>query len=295
MTKPFLEYNLADWRRLRPVTQSYKTLRYKLVDRRYMRRPARAGDVASLARAVAGRKVLATIAYADPQAVDWQTRLVRHYLPDVVHIVADNSPDEVSAAAIAEVARARQALYIRLPVNPWHQSSRSHGIAMNWVWRNVLRPGAPEAFGFLDDDIFPTGPDEPFSALRSQDFYGNLRFQGSRWHIWAGYCSFHFGRVADKGLDFGQDWFKALDTGGGNWRALFSHVDPTAIQGASLKVVPYETGATGAKVTLQWLGTWLHETGSEGTAENLQDKRRIVAEILAPHLAAADAARKPAR
>ncbi len=295
MTKPLLEYSLADWRRLRPVTQAYKTLRYGLIDKSYRRRTARIGDIAALVRCVAGKKVLTTIAYADAEAVDWQTRLLRHYLPEVVHIVADNSPDAASAAEVAEVARARNILYVRLPPNPWHQSSRSHGIALNWVWHNIIRPGRPAAFGFLDDDIFPTGSDDPFQALRSQDFFGNIRVQGSRWQLWAGYCAFRFDRVADKELNFGQDWFKELDTGGGNWRVLYSRVDPATIQGAPLELTSYSAGAAGGKVCLQWLGTWLHETGSEGTAENLRDKRQIVAGILAPHLAAADAACKAAR
>jgi len=293
VTKPLLEYNLADWRRLRPVTQAYKTLRYALIDKSYRRRAARAGDIAGLVQTIRGRKVLATIAYADAEAIDWQTRLLCHYLPGVVHIVADNSRDETSAAEIAEVVRGRKVPYVRLPVNPWHQSSRSHGAALNWVWHNIIRPGKPEAFGFLDDDIFPTGADDPFQALGSQDFYGNIRVQGTRWQLWAGYCVFRFERVAGKELNFGQDWFKELDTGGANWRALYSRVDRATIRGAELERSSYSTGAAGS-VSLQWLGSWLHETGSEGTDENLKDKRRIVAGLLKPHLAAADAACKAA-
>jgi len=294
VTKPLLEYNLADWRRLRPITQAYKTLRYALVDKSYRRRAARAGDIARLTQTIRGRKVLTTIAYADAEAIDWQTRLLSHYLPGVIHIVADNSPDAASAAEIAEVAHGRQVPYVRLPVNPWHQSSRSHGAALNWVWHNIIRPGMPEAFGFLDDDIFPTGADDPFQSLRSQDFYGNIRVQGTRWQLWAGYCVFRFGRVAGKELNFGQDWFKELDTGGANWRVLYSHVDPATIHEAKLQRSSYSAGAAGS-VSLQWLGAWLHETGSEGTEENLKDKRRIVAGLLKPHLAAADAACKAAQ
>ena len=110
-------------------------------------------------------------------------------------------------------------------MNPWHSFSRSHGIALNWVWHNILRPGSPRAFGFIDDDLFPTAPDDPFAPLDTQDFFGLVRQEGQKWFLWAGYCTFRFDAVKDKPLDFGQDWFIGLDTGGANWSVLYQHVD----------------------------------------------------------------------
>jgi len=287
MTRPLSEYNLADWRRLRPLTHGIKTLRYRAVDRVYRRQPARAGDPAALARATGGRQLLTTIAFADPEAIDWQGRLVGHYLPRALHLVADNSPDDTSAAAIAAVARNRGLAYVRLPRNPWRDASRSHGIALNWVWHNIVRPGRPQAFGFLDDDLFPTGPDDPFAPLASQDFYGVVREWGPRWFLWAGYCSFRFDRVADKALDFGQDWFKGLDTGGGNWRVLYRHVDRSRIREAGSLYVPFKDGIAVRDGPLQWCGSWLHEIGAMGRSDLQAEKRGVVAALLAPHLAAA--------
>ena len=287
MTKEFREYDWADWRRLRPVTHGLKTLRYRAVDRLYRLRRARDGDVHELRRAVAGRRVLTTIAFADPEATAWQTRLVAHFLPGVLHLVADNSPSADAAAAIKQAAESSGALYLRLPANPWRQSSRSHGIAMNWVWHNVIRPGKPEAFGFLDDDIFPTEPEDPFEPLRAQDFYGDVRDQGRRWQLWAGFCTFRFASVADKPLDFGQDWFKGLDTGGGNWRSLYRYADLRRLRTASRTQVAYPPRTGREDIELQWIGTWMHEVGTKGGPEAVRDKRRLVAGLLAPHLAAA--------
>jgi hypothetical protein len=287
MTRPLSEYSPADWRRLRPLTHAIKTLRYRAVDRLYRRRPARAGDPQALARAIAGRQLLTTIAFADPEAIDWQGRLLGHYLPRPLHLIADNSPDDASAEAIAAVARNRRLAYIRLPQNPWRDASRSHGIALNWVWHNVVRRGRPAAFGFLDDDLFPTGPDDPFAPLESQDFYGVVREWGPRWFLWAGYCSFRFDRVADKPLDFGQDWFKGLDTGGGNWRVLYRHVERARLREAESRYVPFKAGVEMREGPLQWCGSWLHEIGAMGRSDLRAEKRRAVAEILAPHLAAA--------
>src|SRR5262245_55675049 len=98
------EYRLEDWTRLRPLLQGYKTLRNRLVDRVYCAAPAKAGDPAAVANTLRGAKALITVAFKDPQAIDWQAQLVRRYVPDALYIVADNSPDDADADAIAAVA-----------------------------------------------------------------------------------------------------------------------------------------------------------------------------------------------
>ena len=232
------DYSLDDWRRLRPLTHFLKSTRYRLIDWRQMRRPPLAGDVAALREAIRDRNALVTIAFADPQAIEWQARLVRRFVPDALYVVADNSPDDASAAGIAAVARRLDFPYLRLPKNPWHEPSRSHGIALNWVWHNILHPGEPAAFGFLDDDLFPTAPDDPFAALADQDFFGVVRTAADRWFLWAGFCFYRFDRVKSLPLDFGQDWFNGLDTGGGNWRVLYRNVKRGSVRESPIRVDP---------------------------------------------------------
>ncbi len=287
MPKPLFEYSLEDWLRLRPLTHCVKTIRYRLINRWYLARPARAGDVASVARGLRGRKVLATVAFNDPEAIAWQWQLVRRYVPNALYLIADNSASESKATAIAEIARAHAIAYVRLPANPWRWPSRSHGLALNWVWQNVIRLGEPEAFGFIDDDIFPTEPNDPFAPLATQDFFGLARTAGPRWFLWAGFCVFRFDRVKHAPLDFGQDWFAGLDTGGGNWQVLYRHADPARMRWLDTTFVPYREGVDTVDGALQWCGTWLHEIGSTGNRALDADKRRVVAAILAPHLAAA--------
>ena len=287
MPRPICEYTLADWVRLRPVTHALKSWRYDAVNQVYVRWPARAGDRAAIARTIAGRNVLVTIAFNDPEAIGWQAPLVRHYVPSALHIIADNSSDESAARAIMEVAARCKLAYLRLPKNPWSPPSRSHGVALNWVWHNVLHPGMPEAFGFLDDDIFPTAPDDPFAPLDSQNFYGVIREAGQRWFLWAGYCMFRFDAVKDKPLHFGQDWFVGLDTGGANWNVLYRHVDRSALQQAPSAFTPFRPGVALQDGPLHWCGPWLHETGIMGDPAVAGEKRRAVAEILGPHLTAA--------
>jgi len=284
MPKPLFEYGLEDWLHLRPLTHCLKTIRYRGINRWYLARSARTGDVACVARDLRGRKVLATVAFDDPEAIAWQWQLVRRYVPDALYLIADNSASESKSAAIGEIARAHAIAYVRLPANPWRWS-RSHGLALNWIWQNVIRPGEPEAFGFIDDDIFPTAPDDPFAPLATQDFFGLVRTVGPRWFLWAGLCVFRFERVKHAPLDFGQDWFAGLDTGGGNWRVLYRHADPAQLRQLDTRLVPYREGIDTADGALQWCGSWLHEIGF--TRDRLLDaeKRRVVAAMLAPHLA----------
>jgi hypothetical protein len=286
MPKSFAEYSADDWRHLRPVTQAVKSLRYRAIDRGYRRKPARAGDTAALAESIRGRRVLVTIAFDDPALIRWQIRLVRHFVPGVRHLVVDNSAADDAANEIQRIAGAEN--YLRAPQNPWSgdAASRSHGIVLNWAWDNLIRPGEPEAFGFLDHDIFPTAPDNPFAPFATQDIYGVVRTVGRRWFLWAGFCLFRFAAVKNEPLDFGQDWFAGLDTGGGNWSVLYRHIDVATLAQPQTSFIPFKPGIAVADGPLQWCGTWLHEIGLMGAPPLFAEKRRVLAAMLAPHLEA---------
>jgi hypothetical protein len=283
MSKRLTEYTFDDWLRLRPLTRTYKTLRFNAINARHITKPARTGDIAAAVRAMAGQRVLITVAFEDAQAVDWQLRLVRRYVPCDIHLIADNSRNDAQARAVRAVCEAVGAPCLRLPASA-ARSSRSHGLALNWIWTNVVRPGRPAAFGFLDDDFFPTEPDDPFAMLEAQDFFGTVRSAGERWFLWAGFCVFRFDAVADKMLDFRQDWFNGLDTGGGNWDVLYRHAHRERLHHAAMTQGPYRADVSESESYFQWYKGWLHEVGSTGRPDLEADKRAVVATLLKPHL-----------
>ncbi|MGA3115243.1 MAG: hypothetical protein ABSF90_12530 [Syntrophobacteraceae bacterium] len=289
MPKRMADYTLADWSRLRPLTQNYKTLRYRLLNAVYMRRRPLKGNLGELAGYIRDKNVLVTIAFSDPQVIEWQAQLMRAYVSRPLFLIADNSDNNEAAAVIETIAERHGAPYVRLPTNPWGPGSRSHGISLNWVWRNIIRPGQPEAFGFLDHDLFPTAPDDPFAALSTQDFYGQVRTAGPRWFLWAGFCVFRFESVRHKPLDFGQDWFLGLDTGGGNWEVLYRHVNRAALLEPACSEAPFRPGLDIKDGPFQWFGTWVHEVRHAGRIELAGEKREHLGRLLAPHLAAARA------
>ncbi|MBI3436796.1 MAG: hypothetical protein HY056_17225, partial [Proteobacteria bacterium] len=101
------EYHFRDWLHLRPVIHRLKTRRYRAIDQDYCARAPRTDDCRSLIADLRGRKALISIAFGDAQLIEWQALLVRRYVPDAYYVVADNTGDDVRAARIAAVARAR--------------------------------------------------------------------------------------------------------------------------------------------------------------------------------------------
>lgn len=281
------EYKLQDWGRLRPITHAYKSIRYRATDARFLWQRARKGDIQTIRAAARGRRVLLTIAFSDAQCLDLQLRLTRGLVRHDLHIVADNSAGEAAANENEQVCARHGAVYVRLPVNPWtgRNASRSHGAAMNWMWHNILKPAVPAAFGFLDQDLFPTQPCDPFEPLEDAAFYGDLRWAGARWFLWAGYCFFRFDAVGREPLDFGLDWFgNHLDTGGANWNVLYRHADPNTVPQRPITSFAALPEAELRQAYCEWRGTWLHEVGLDGDLSLKAKKRDAVLRLLEPAL-----------
>ena len=93
---------------------------------------------------------------------------------------------------------------------------------------HLLRDGRPAAFGFIDHDLFPMRPTDPFAPLAQHPVAGQVRDKsgGARWFLWAGYCFYRFSAVERLPLDFSLDWNAGLDTGGANWFVLYRHLAP---------------------------------------------------------------------
>ena|SRR5579871_4433320 len=298
MPPRLVDYGMVDWLRLRPLLHRLKTRRYRAIDRSFRRQPARAGDVAHLRNQIAGRRTLITIGFNDAQTISWQASLVKRNVADVIYIVADNSADEAAASDIAALAARRHIPYVRLPQNPVSSPSRSHALALNWVWENIVKPGEPDVFGFIDDDIYPTKPDNPFAALSDQSFFGVVRSPApgfaNGWFLWAGFCMFSFARVKQIDLDFSQDWFCGLDTGGANWDRLYSRFDRFSLREQSLESFPIREGLTTVEAPLQWCGPWLHTIGHAGDPKYAQEKADVLARIIEPLVKEAELAERSA-
>jgi|GEM_PF-806175 len=277
------QYSWREWLRFRPISERLKTRRYDRIDKKFIVQPARAGDVAAIVRQLRERDVVITVAFEDLTAIQWQHALLLRFLPVVLHVVVDNSRDSLRAAEIASFCFEKNIPYIRAPQNPWSGSrtSRSHGAVLNWIWHRLILLGQPNAFGFIDDDLFLTAPHNPFNALADRDFDGPIRSIGERWFLWAGYCFFQFDRIKSLPLDFRQAWFLGLDTGGANWPVLYCQSNPSSMSVVRTGEILYAVNGQSLG-EIEWVGPWLHEggTGTFGNDTLFDAKRRRIARFI---------------
>jgi hypothetical protein len=162
-------------------------------------------------------------------------------MPEWTLVVIDNSREEAERAAIAEVARTYGLPYLGLPKNPEWSPNRSHYLALNWTWRNVIRSLRPHRFGFIDHDCFPIAATPFLRHLENQPIDGpiiRLRFVENAWYMWAGCMFFNFAMVEGLKLDFNHDQHLRLDTGGRLWTVLFRHLDERALDLAKFGPIP---------------------------------------------------------
>lgn len=215
---------------LRPLLDRLKLPRNEWVSRRYEKRPAEGFDafLADLGD-VRDQSLLFTVAFNLPWAVDLMIRSTRRHMPEWRLVVIDNSNKPERRTEIAAICRAAGVPLLSLPKNPEWSPNRSHALALNWVWRNVIRPLRPRHFGFVDHDCFPVAPSRQLARIRERAFDGLKRVPPrveGLWFLWAGYMFFNTARIGDRDLDFNHDQALHLDTAGRNWTRLYREIDP---------------------------------------------------------------------
>ena len=289
MPKPLSEYTFRQHLRLQPLTHAVKTARYRRIDQKFLSTPLEYGDVEEIRRRIGNQNILATVAFDDPACLDMHLRLVKNFVTHDHHLIADNSRDAGLAKENQAIAHALGASYLKMSLNPWtrRNPSRSHGAVLNWLWHNLILPAKPTAFGFLDQDLFPTEATDPFQPLIDHDFYGDLRTANHRWFLWAGFCFYKYSAIRDKNLDFGLDWFAGLDTGGGNWDILYRSADRSALPSRPVKAFPAIAGVALDRACFERRGVWIHEVGFGNDPSLKSHKRAALIELLAGPLAQA--------
>ncbi len=181
---------------------------------------------------VSDKNLMFTIAFRETWMIDLLARAAARHMPEWTLVVIDNSKEPSERAAIAEVARSYGLPYLGLPKNPEWSPNRSHGLALNWTWHNIVRALRPHRFGFIDHDCFPIAATPFLEHLKNQPVDGPIirpRFAENAWYMWAGCLFFNFAMVEGLKLDFNHDQHLRLDTGGRLWTVLFRHLDESAL------------------------------------------------------------------
>ena len=240
--------------------------------------------------------LIVTVAFNRPDLIQWQGALLKKYFRDPYHyLVVDNSSSEESRSAISEACRAMGAGYLPLPPNPMREASQSHGVALNWVHRNVVERSAAGYIGYLDHDIFPIRDVSYRSVCESQGAYGFVQRASDFSFFWPGLFFFSKDFFQSGSADFLpveiSDVY--LDTGGGNWGMCHSqlvggearfieHVNVWAAQPAMrFSIQSEEQWALQESAFTIFDHSWIHMVNGSNWAEvNIDKKTLLLREIL---------------
>ena len=255
-------FSIGEWLQILPLQHAAKQWRNDAWLAVYRRR--RASGQAAFLRQVApfaDGNVALVIAFESPWVTDWQLTMARRHLTDAQVLVFDNSRSPARREEIERVCARHGAPYLALPRNRTRHVNRSHGMAMSWVFSNIVRPLAPRRFAFLDHDLIPLLPISLSERLGRQPFFGYRGKSSWGWSLWAGYCLFDFAHVKTLPLNFLYDFSNGLDTGGRNWKPLYRRHDATSLRFAEDEWVELAS-SDGTSPRVQVLdGAWLHIGG----------------------------------
>jgi len=291
MPRSLSKYSRREWLHLRPLIDRKNHARYQIRERLALARNVNRAAIPD----IRNRNVLITVAFNDPQVIEWQTKLIAHYVPGAVHLVVDNSNNTAAKASIQDVCAAAGIRYFVVTGNPWvkkktdgNDGSRSHGYALNWAWANIVVPNRPSMVGVLDHDIFPVEKTDPFRMLENAAVGGVVRtVADGRWYLWPGYAFFRLDRLSTTRLNFGKDWLDDLDTGGLNWGCLYRTLNRDDFCKASFQQLPISDDIPMEEALFDRIDDWVHENCYSTTIHMDAARRRYLLDLKRRHTAAA--------
>jgi hypothetical protein len=262
--REFNQFSVKEWLQFLPLQLAFKQIRNDLWLAFYKRmKPKNLDLFLQETEKLKGHNIALVVAFEQPWALDWLLRMAARNLTDTTVLVFDNSRRSGARTEIEEMCRKHKTPYLALPSNPTKHVNRSHGMAMTWIFYNVVRAIQPRLFAFIDHDLIPVAKVSFSGRIGKQPFFGMERHAGSwAWNIWAGYCVFDFQHVALLPMNFLYDFSRGLDTGGRNWSCLYQNFDQSDLRFAACGSVDVRESLRGTSRTIQFVDDcWLHIGG----------------------------------
>ncbi len=216
--------------------------------------------------------LIVTIAFNNKDILETQYSYLQENLEDTFdYCIADNSSDKNKAEGIKQFCTKNNISYIKIPANPLTgvRASGSHGVALNWVYRNIIKKYKPTYFGFLDHDIFPLEKTNIIRKMRG-GYYGIIRMRHAPyWYFWPGFSFFEYDKFKKYCFDFapyhaGKNGLTFLDTGGANYYTISRKIDRSVLAEAASTLIDLSTGkewirGTDTRRTFELIDkSWLH-------------------------------------
>ncbi|PDQ19558.1 hypothetical protein CN311_18955 [Mesorhizobium sanjuanii] len=257
-----------------PVRKA-KSIRNRLVEGSFRSQGVAEGrGFAAHLQSTGSRNFCFSIAFNTPWVIDVLTRAWQLHASGMTLVVIDNSSRQPARKIIEDICRARGVAYFGLPRNRETNPNRSHGIAMNWTFHNIVRHLKPELFGFLDHDCFPVAAVDITKAMEAKVAYGS-RWLAKRglegWFLWAGLCFFRFSSVEGLDMDFTPRFERGMDTGGGNWPLLYRQLDPGDVATVDRKAVSLQLD--GVQADYRMLGDIFFHVRGASHRKSIDTKR----------------------
>ncbi len=270
------EFAALEWLKFLPVQHALKQARNDAWLALYKRvRPDRLARFLADHKNLRGKNIVLVIAFEQPWALNWLLRMANTNLADATVLVFDNSRNASKRSELEQVCKRNDVPYLALPANPTRHVNRSHGMAMTWVYHNVVRAINPGIFGFIDHDLIPVRKVSIADKLAGQPVYGLLNQNKlGFWSLWAGYCFFNYAGTEGKSINFLYDFSRDLDTGGRNWNSLYRNLDPRQLRTATFENVSTKAPSVNDPRLVQFVDRdWLHIGGisySYNSPENIE-------------------------
>jgi hypothetical protein len=257
------DFSVKEWLRLRPFVYGLKQMRNDLVQGAFLKaRPENWENFLRDNEHFKGKNILQIVAFEQPEVLDFSIKMGTRNLIDASLLVFDNSRSPEGRAKIELVCRKHNVPYLSLPPNPSRHANRSHGMAMTWIWENVVKALRPTISGFIDHDLFPLEKLNPAETLQGQPFYGVPMVGRKEWSLWAGYCLYDFNSVNALPFNFLNDFSRGLDTGGRNWNRVYKNHDRRQLKFASWQVFDLLGTSSNSLQRIEIIdGCWMHLAG----------------------------------
>ncbi|MBI3529724.1 MAG: hypothetical protein HY067_17375 [Betaproteobacteria bacterium] len=258
------EFSAIEWLKLLPVQHALKQIRNDAWLALYKNnRPNKLSQFLAEYEDLADKNIALVIAFEQPWALNWLLQMANRNVSDMTVLVFDNSRNNSKRIEIEQICKQNKAPYLALPPNPTRHVNRSHGMAMTWVYHNVVRAINPRIFGFIDHDLIPVRKVSIADKLTNQPVYGLLnRGKFGFWYLWAGYCFFDYAGTKDKSINFLYDFSRDLDTGGRNWKSLYRDLDPRQLRVVSAESISMKVASIENPRLVQFVDKhWLHIGG----------------------------------
>lgn len=167
------------------------------------------------------------VAFNDAKLIETQYQFMQKNLQQnqYHYIICDNSNNLEIADKIFEFCQTHNITYYRLPQFLYIGPSHSHGYALNWIYKNLIKK-RKNNFAFIDHDVFPIKPID-LSKYFMTPLCGAIRERFNCWYPWVAFSFYSFDFMKTKTVNFLPCRYKHkhLDTGGKNYKSIYKNID----------------------------------------------------------------------